>query len=175
MPRLPPWLLRQARAISPRVADLLPVCRDLRSAQNELRWLHEHASKTCSSKRVHQFDSLLESYVARRARGEPLQYILGSEYFGDLEIQCRPGGLIPRFVCFKYLIIVIRLIRSPSDQRQQLRSRISRSSSLFDMIAYQRDCASSTSVRARAVYRSCSIMTFMRAQRTATSSWILLV
>lgn len=37
-------------------------------------------------------------YVHRRSRGEPLQYILGSEFVGDLEIKCRPGVLIPRFV-----------------------------------------------------------------------------
>jgi methylase of polypeptide subunit release factors len=36
--------------------------------------------------------------VNDRASGKPLQYILGSEYFGDLEIQCRPGVLIPRCV-----------------------------------------------------------------------------
>lgn len=39
---------------------------------------------------------ILSDYVYRRARGEPLQYILGSEYFGELEIKCRPGVLIPR-------------------------------------------------------------------------------
>jgi methylase of polypeptide subunit release factors len=27
-----------------------------------------------------------------------LQYILGTEFFGDLEIECKPGVLIPRFV-----------------------------------------------------------------------------
>jgi len=32
----------------------------------------------------------------RRALGEPIQYILGSQPFGDLDIKCRPGVLIPR-------------------------------------------------------------------------------
>jgi methylase of polypeptide subunit release factors len=27
-----------------------------------------------------------------------LQYILGTEFFGELEIKCRPGVLIPRWV-----------------------------------------------------------------------------
>ena len=40
--------------------------------------------------------SLAESYVQRRINGEPLQYILGNEYFGDLEFQVGPGVLIPR-------------------------------------------------------------------------------
>lgn len=39
----------------------------------------------------------LQRLIRRRARGEPLQYILGSAFFGDLEIQCRPGVLIPRW------------------------------------------------------------------------------
>ena len=37
-----------------------------------------------------------ESFVQRRIKGEPLQYILGNEYFGDLEFLVGPGVLIPR-------------------------------------------------------------------------------
>lgn len=39
---------------------------------------------------------LLAGYVARRARGVPLQYILGNQPFGDLEILTQKGVLIPR-------------------------------------------------------------------------------
>lgn len=35
--------------------------------------------------------------VKKRARGVPLQYILGSQPFGDLDILCRKGVLIPRY------------------------------------------------------------------------------
>ena len=31
-----------------------------------------------------------------RGRGVPLQYLLGTAFFGDLELACRPGVLIPR-------------------------------------------------------------------------------
>ena len=41
---------------------------------------------------------LLRQLVQRRAKGCPLQYILGTEYFGELEIECKPGVLIPRCV-----------------------------------------------------------------------------
>ncbi|MBR2439689.1 MAG: peptide chain release factor N(5)-glutamine methyltransferase [Lentisphaeria bacterium] len=40
--------------------------------------------------------TMAESYVQRRCKGEPLQYILGNEYFGDLEFLVGPGVLIPR-------------------------------------------------------------------------------
>lgn len=37
-----------------------------------------------------------EEMAARRLNGEPLQYILGDEYFGDLLLKVGPGCLIPR-------------------------------------------------------------------------------
>ncbi|KAL9617940.1 MAG: hypothetical protein Q9160_007306 [Pyrenula sp. 1 TL-2023] len=40
--------------------------------------------------------TLLARHVSRRARGEPLQYIIGTQPFGELDILCRPGVLIPR-------------------------------------------------------------------------------
>jgi methylase of polypeptide subunit release factors len=78
--------------------SLLPICRDLSSAQNELRWLGEHAAEVASKQGLGKESRLLQRFVNRRARGEPLQYILGTEFFGELEIKCRPGVLIPRWV-----------------------------------------------------------------------------
>ncbi|KAK4152951.1 S-adenosyl-L-methionine-dependent methyltransferase [Chaetomidium leptoderma] len=94
MPRLPPSLFwRARREISPMAAQLLPACRDLQSAANELRWIREHVQDTKSpipaGLRVWQL-------VEKRGRGIPLQYVLGTQPFGDLEIKCRPGVLIPR-------------------------------------------------------------------------------
>jgi methylase of polypeptide subunit release factors len=97
MPRIPPSLIRHAKKIDVLLPSLLPICRALRSAENELRWLGEHAAKVAGHCLPRQSDHLRQ-YVARRAKGEPLQYILGTEFFGDLEIECRPGVLIPRFV-----------------------------------------------------------------------------
>ncbi|GAB1725908.1 hypothetical protein NU195Hw_g2631t1 [Hortaea werneckii] len=96
MPRLPPSLFRKASAFGSNVSRLLPVCRDIPSAQNELRWLDEHAAHFVKKGQHEGRKTCLGRLVSRRARGEPLQYILGSEYFGDLEIQCRTGVLIPR-------------------------------------------------------------------------------
>lgn len=102
MPRLLPSLLRQARLREPHAARLLPVCRDLASARNEVRWLKEHAKQEAFKRCEGTLErKLLSDLISRRASGQPLQYIIGSEYFGDLEIKCRPGVLIPRSVnCF---------------------------------------------------------------------------
>ena len=100
MPRLPPLLLSKAKSIDPLLGQLIPACRDLNTARNELRWLREHAQGTIKDRKRKQSlaaeRSLLYQLCERRRRGEPLQYILGSEHFGDLEIICRPGVLIPR-------------------------------------------------------------------------------
>ncbi|KAK0254214.1 hypothetical protein LTR91_021529 [Friedmanniomyces endolithicus] len=94
--RLRPSLFWQARALDSHLPLLLPVCRDLQSARNELRWLSQHVDDKCRTESREIHHNLLSNYVRRRAGGEPLQYILGSEWFGDLKLYCRPGVLIPR-------------------------------------------------------------------------------
>jgi methylase of polypeptide subunit release factors len=100
MPRIPTALLRKAQIIDPLLPALLAPCRDIHTAKNELRWLREHAEHIAKTRRVKgnalARDALLRQLVKQRATGKPLQYLLGTEYFGDLEIRCRPGVLIPR-------------------------------------------------------------------------------
>lgn len=100
MPRIPTALLRKARTIDPLLPNLLAPCRDLDTAQNELRWLREHVEKVAKARRAKgdmlAKGALLRQLVDQRTRGKPLQYLLGTEFFGDLEIKCRPGVLIPR-------------------------------------------------------------------------------
>ena len=101
MPRLPTSLLRRARAIDPLLPALLGPCRELGAAQNELRWLREHVDEVAEARRrkgdrISRI-SMLADVVQQRASGKPLQYIFGTEFFGDLEICCRPGVLIPRY------------------------------------------------------------------------------
>ncbi len=102
MPRIPTSLLRKAYSIDPLLPGLLAPCRDLLVAQTELRWLREHVEKIAP---VHQAragkvarDAFLRQLVKERSTGKPLQYLLGTEFFGELEIVCRPGVLIPRYV-----------------------------------------------------------------------------
>jgi len=100
MPRLSSSLLRYARHVHPLLPPLLRMCRDLTSARNELRWLLEHAislSNDIDSKSArYGYRPQLRQLVRQRERGKPLQYILGSQPFGDLDILCRAGVLIPR-------------------------------------------------------------------------------
>ena len=99
MPRLQPRILHRARKIDPLLPLVLQGTRDLAYAKNELRWLREFTIE----QRQKQHDlkdwntqQKLRQLCIERARGKPLQYIMGTEYFGDLEIACEPGVLIPR-------------------------------------------------------------------------------
>lgn len=97
MPRISNSVLRRARAISRLLPLLLPTCRDIPSARNELRWLAEHAIEQTVSSGA-SWRALLRHLCAQRGRGKPLQYILGNQPFGGLEILCRKGVFIPRLV-----------------------------------------------------------------------------
>lgn len=99
MPRLAPKLLNWARQRHPLLPSLLYATRDVQSAKIELRWLKDCALEQCTAgrgSRRYGWRQKLRDLCIQRSRGKPLQYLLGSEYFGDLEILCRPGVLIPR-------------------------------------------------------------------------------
>ncbi|KAA8896004.1 S-adenosyl-L-methionine-dependent methyltransferase [Sphaerosporella brunnea] len=91
MPRLPPTLLRHAYKASPYIPALMRATRALDTAKIELRWLREHAATQPRPSLA------LQNFVFRRSfLAEPLQYILGSQPFGAVDILCRRGVLIPR-------------------------------------------------------------------------------
>ncbi|KAK5096679.1 hypothetical protein LTS08_007552 [Lithohypha guttulata] len=125
MPRLPHSLVHRAARINRQLPLLLRECRNLDSAQNELRWMKEAILQNdlgideqdwnINQSTIWQPSSLtgkkLENYVKRRARGEPLQYILGTQPFGELEIKCRPNVLIPRWDTEVYTAQIARLVK----------------------------------------------------------------
>nr|POF11504.1 mitochondrial n(5)-glutamine methyltransferase mtq1 [Quercus suber] len=120
MPRIPPLLLKRIRKQNPSLSQLLPVCQTVDSARAELRWLQQHAIQQAEQRTSNPSitpQNLLQQYVNRRARGEPLQYILGSEFFGDLELKCRPGVLIPRQETASAITYLVRriLAQKPSN------------------------------------------------------------
>lgn len=99
MPRLSTSLLLRAYQENPLLHLLLKECRTLGSARNELRWLRERALRdTCQATRTPTgWRTRLRAMCLKRSQGVPLQYILGDQPFGDLEILCRRGVLIPRY------------------------------------------------------------------------------
>ncbi|KAJ4987503.1 HemK family methyltransferase [Stagonosporopsis vannaccii] len=125
MPRVPTALLRTARTIDPFLPALLAPCRDLHTAQNELRWLREHVEKVAKARRAKgdtlAKGALLGQLVRERAKGKPLQYILGTEYVGDLEIKCRPGVLIPRQDTAASVTHLAKLVRDAHNLPAELR------------------------------------------------------
>ena len=107
MPRLQPWLLRQARLQSRDLGQLIFACRDLSLAKQELRWINDHFQHLNPSNKV----ALVSKACIQRGRGVPLQYILGSQPFSSLDIKCRPGVLIPRPETEAYTVHLAELVK----------------------------------------------------------------
>ncbi|KAF1935863.1 S-adenosyl-L-methionine-dependent methyltransferase [Clathrospora elynae] len=125
MPRIPTALVRKAHAIDAFLPALLAPCRDMHAAQNELRWLREHVDKVAKARRargdVLAKGALLQKLVKQRASGKPLQYLLGTEYFGNLVIGCRPGVLIPRADTAASITHLVGLLRNAQSIPPELR------------------------------------------------------
>ncbi|KAL7271002.1 hypothetical protein RUND412_006270 [Rhizina undulata] len=102
MPRLAPKFLRKASQTHYCLPLLLPECRTVDSARIELRWLSEFVAEK-SRERGGALDGVRQEEILQelcriRGKGKPLQYILGSQPFGELDILCRRGVLIPRCI-----------------------------------------------------------------------------
>ncbi|KAL4759857.1 S-adenosyl-L-methionine-dependent methyltransferase [Aspergillus foveolatus] len=106
MPRLTTRAILEASKYDRLLPLLLRECRSLSSAIGELRWLQERAQRVVSPKPMDDrtggkqppsgWRRLLKSMCKARSRGVPLQYILGDQPFGELDIKCTKGVLIPR-------------------------------------------------------------------------------
>ncbi|KAJ5985128.1 hypothetical protein N7499_008594 [Penicillium canescens] len=98
MPRIPFSMILKAHQEDHLLPLLLKECRTIDSARNELRWLRERAVRDSQSLSIFKsgWRTRLRSMCQLRSRGYPLQYILGDQPFGDLEILCKKGVLIPR-------------------------------------------------------------------------------
>jgi HemK-like putative methylase len=70
--------------------------------------LKEHVAKSANHSKPQQLSKLCR----KRGRGVPLQYVLGSQPFGSLDILCRPGVLIPRPETEAYTYQLVELIKA---------------------------------------------------------------
>lgn len=85
MPRLTPRIYHQQLRRHPWAAPMALVCGGYAAARQEYAWIQQELPR-------HAW-----AVAARaRARGVPLQYLLGSQPFAGVEIGCEPGVLIPR-------------------------------------------------------------------------------
>lgn len=91
MSRISAKLIRDARRISPFLPRLLPANRTIEQASLELKWIKQELPKEDWNDAVNQRYQLV-----------PLQYILGSQPFGELNIKCTQGVLIPRWETQKW-------------------------------------------------------------------------
>ncbi|CEP09951.1 hypothetical protein [Parasitella parasitica] len=103
------------------IQKLLPVCDgDAAHAKRQLDWLKEKVtldSSGDSSKSIYALSKAeqdqLDEYIRQRTeQHKPLQYILGTQPFCELDIVTRPPTLIPRWETEEWTYRVIELIRN---------------------------------------------------------------
>lgn len=100
MPRISPKLIKQALRDSPLLPPLLRANPNLEQAKLELKWIKSELPRS----------QWLDA-IRRRSKLEPLQYILGSQPFGALDILCRRNVLIPRWETEEWVLKISALIR----------------------------------------------------------------
>jgi release factor glutamine methyltransferase len=86
------------------------------SAQRELRWMREALVAPRPSTPM----PTLEQMVERRIAGEPLQYILGTQPFGPLNLRVRPPTLIPRSETEEWTLRVAELLRPTRPKKTRI-------------------------------------------------------
>lgn len=57
-------------------------------------------------------EARVASLCAKRGRGVPLQYVLGSQPFGRLDVRCRPGVLVPRAETEAYVMHLVDVVKA---------------------------------------------------------------
>ena len=73
----------------------------IENAQKEAVWIAEHALQITQQDLINDPEKLVSgpaylSIIRRRASGEPLQYLLGTQDFMGMELKVGKGVLIPR-------------------------------------------------------------------------------
>lgn len=94
-----PSLILRAAQSSKLLPLLLPTCKTIESARLELQWIREELPK----------EQWLDA-CTQRGKGRPLQYILGSQPFAEIDIKCEEGVLIPRWETEEWTLRLTRLL-----------------------------------------------------------------
>lgn len=80
---------------------LIPACKTLESASQELNWIKNELPKQQWLKACTDRSNLV-----------PLQYILGSQPFGHLDIKCKRNVLIPRWETEEWSHLLVDLLKN---------------------------------------------------------------
>ncbi|EEB05281.1 S-adenosylmethionine-dependent methyltransferase (N(5)-glutamine) [Schizosaccharomyces japonicus yFS275] len=94
-------MVATARRRNPLLVPLLWATRSLAQARREWTWMCEELGPSVKS---HARMLRLQRMCKARGRGVPLQYVLGSESFGPLNLQCRKGVFIPRWETYEWVL-----------------------------------------------------------------------
>lgn len=118
--RIRPNTFHLAKQRHPLLPLLLPAVRgSIEDATRELGWITAEMSLSSASsaflKRNGKKISLYQACWLRGQRFMPLQYILGSQPFGPLDIKCVPRVLIPRWETEEWSFRLARLIQGYRD------------------------------------------------------------
>lgn len=100
MTRISSKIIKEAYEVSKLLPPLLRATKSLDSAKCELQWIKRELPK-----------NKWREAVIRRSNYEPLQYVLGSQPFGPLDIICRQNVLIPRWETEEWVTRVSDMIR----------------------------------------------------------------
>ncbi|HEU4480958.1 MAG TPA: methyltransferase, partial [Actinomycetota bacterium] len=84
-----------SRVLEERVRRILRA-GGIENAHQEARWIVAEAVARSDAGDVDGAESAAEGWAARRATGEPLQYVLGEAHFRHLKLEVGPGVFIPR-------------------------------------------------------------------------------
>ncbi|KAG2172513.1 hypothetical protein INT44_002528 [Umbelopsis vinacea] len=107
--------------------QLLNVCdQDMRHAQRELHWMLSHVKDTSKKPNTtenltfHDAQRLADMVKDRVEHHKPLQYILGSQPFCDLDIVTRPPTLIPRWETEEWVYRLLEHLKQHDGKRRIL-------------------------------------------------------
>lgn len=112
--RILPKVIRRAAKSSPNVLRLLPATRSIKEAETELRWIQaDHPDPTPKK---------IAKACAERGRYlTPLQYVIGNQPFGSLNIDCRKHVLIPRSETEEWACHISTLLKELTRRNKNIR------------------------------------------------------
>ncbi|CAE6420922.1 unnamed protein product [Rhizoctonia solani] len=105
MPRIPTLLAKLSHYLGSR-----------QQALREFRWIKESIGRHLDSSQ-----GLLADKLLKRTRGWPLQYLLGTQPFGSIEILTRPPTLIPRPETEYWTLCLAQILRGHAFKDAPLR------------------------------------------------------